>query len=80
MPWILKNVRKISGEWHLKGDFKERFRYFRDKILPNFKDYEVFSLDGVDIKWDLQNEHFINYYTEVMIYIKNDKCLEDKKK
>ena len=80
LPWILKNVRKISGEWHLKGDFKERFRYFRDKILPNFKDYEVFSLDGVDIKWDLQNEHFINYYTEVMIYIKNDKCLEDKKK
>jgi hypothetical protein len=28
-------------------------------------------VDGVDIKWDLWNEHFIEYYTEVIIYIDN---------
>jgi len=36
-----------------------------DRInLENFE-------DGVDIKWDLWNEHFIEYYQQVLIYINN---------
>lgn len=69
---FLKSVPKIVGEWHLSTPgLKDSFRYFRDNILINFPKYEVTSVDMVDIKWDLWNEHFIEYYTEVLIYIDN---------
>lgn len=74
IEFILNNVRKISGEWHLNTtQLKDKFRYFRDNYLSRFEDYEVFSVDGVNIKWNLWNEHFIEYYSEVIIYIKNKK-------
>ena len=70
LPWIKENVRNIVGEWHL-GNRKAKidFRYFRDKFLSQFKNIEVFSLDDIDIKWDLWNEHFIEYYNHVIIHI-----------
>ena len=69
---FLKTIPKISGEFHLRGGMlKEKFRYFRDKILPNFDNYKLFSIDGFDIMWDLGNEHFIQYYEEVYLYINN---------
>jgi autotransporter strand-loop-strand O-heptosyltransferase len=72
IDWIKNNVRKISGEWHLgTTELKNKFREFRDKIINNFNSYEVYSLDGVNIKWDLFNEHFLDYFTEVIIHIKN---------
>jgi autotransporter strand-loop-strand O-heptosyltransferase len=75
--YIKNNVKKISGEWHLNEYYysgvKEKFRKFRDNYLTQFDNYQVFSVDGVDIKWDLWNEHFIEYYTEVIIYIDNRK-------
>lgn len=75
--WILQNVKKICGEWHLNPRFdplsKEKFRKFRDTYLKVFTNYEVFSVDGVNIKWDLWNEHFIEFYQEVIIYINNSK-------
>jgi FkbM family methyltransferase len=68
----LKLVPKIVCEMHLRtGLLKEKFRYFRDKVLPNFKNFQFMSLDGVNITWDLKNEHFIEYYKEVYLYIKN---------
>lgn len=70
--WIKNNVRKISGEWHLRSpELKSKFRIFRDLYLRIFDNYQVYSFDGVDIKWDLWNEHFIDYYAEVTIYIDN---------
>jgi len=73
LDYILNNVRKISGEWHLSTtELKDKFRNFRDNYLPKFNNFEIYSIDGVDIKWDLWNEHFINHYTEVMIYINNN--------
>ena len=70
LPWIKENVRNIVGEWHLSPpDKKIEFRYFRDKYLPQFKNYEVRSVDGTNIKWDLYNDHFIEYYNEVLIHI-----------
>jgi FkbM family methyltransferase len=70
--WIKENVRKIVGEWHLSGEEeKQKFRIFRDTYLRLFPNIEVFSVDGVDIKWDLWNEHFINYYEQIIVYIDN---------
>jgi len=71
---FLKTIPKIVTEFHLVNDenFHEcKFRWFRDNILPKFENYEVYSYDGVNIKWDLWNEHFIEYYNEVIIYIDN---------
>jgi autotransporter strand-loop-strand O-heptosyltransferase len=71
---FLKTIPKIVTEFHLVNDenFHEcKFRWFRDNILPKFENYKVYSYDGVDIKWDLWNEHFIEYYNEVIIYIDN---------
>lgn len=72
LEYIINNVSKISGEWHLKfPEEKEKFRKFRDNILPKFQNYEVNSIDGIDIKWDLWNEHFIEYYNQIHLYIDN---------
>jgi hypothetical protein len=75
MPYLLNNVRNIVGEFHFSIDFPEQkveFRYFRDKYLKLFKTVEVFSVDGVNIKWDLYNDHFIEYYNGVMIHLSNE--------
>jgi FkbM family methyltransferase len=70
--WIKNNVRKISGEWHLRQDWmKEKFRIFRDVYLRVFPNFKIYSFDGVDITWSIWNEDFIHYYNEVMIYIDN---------
>ena len=69
--WIVKNVKKISGEWHLRNpEEKQKFREFRDLYLK-ILDHSVFSVDDIDITWNLWTEEFINYYTEVIVYIDN---------
>ena len=70
---ILKDtLRKVVGEWHLSTpELKEKFRVFRDVFLRLFPNHEVYAIDGTPIKWDLWNEHFIEYYNEVIIYIDN---------
>ena len=74
LDFIKKNVKKIVGEWHLRTpEHKVEFRNFRDNILTQFNNIQVFSVDGVDIKWDLWNEHFIEYYNEVIVYMDNRK-------
>ena len=73
---FLKTIPKIVTEFHMKNDgnyHEAKFRWFRDNILPQFDKIEVFSVDGVNIKWDLWNEHFIQYYSEVIVYIDNRK-------
>ena len=70
--WIKENVKKIVGEWHLETpERKQQFRVFRDTYLRLFPNVEIFSVDGVNIKWDLWNEHLIDYYYQVIIYIDN---------
>ncbi len=76
--YIKNNVKKIAGEFHLRtkqgsslDNLNERFRNFRDNFLTKFDKYEVRSVDGVNIKWDLFNEHFLEYYQEIIIYIDN---------
>jgi autotransporter strand-loop-strand O-heptosyltransferase len=70
--WIKNNVKKISGEWHLHNEeTKNKFRKFRDLYLKELPNHQVFSVDGIDIKWDLWSENFIDYYKEIMIHIDN---------
>ena len=71
--WLKENMKKCAGEWHLDTtESKQKFREFRDVFLRVFPKYRIYSTpDGVDISWDVWNEHFINYYTEVIIYIDN---------
>lgn len=68
--WIKDNVDFIVGEWHLNTpQTKEKFRKFRDLYLKLFPNHQVYALDGTDIKWNLWNERFIEYYNEVIIHI-----------
>ena len=70
--WIKENVKKITGEWHLESpEQKASFREFRDLYLKLFPNHEIFSVNGVDIKWDLWNEHFLEYYNQIHLFIDN---------
>jgi FkbM family methyltransferase len=70
--WLKDNLGVAVGEWHLSTpELKQQFRVFRDVFLRLFPNHNVYSIDGIDIKWDLWNEHFIEYYNEVIIYINN---------
>lgn len=76
IDYLINNVEHIVGEFHL-GDaiLKEKFKHFRDNYIDKFN-YNVYSVDGVDVKWDLingmvdsTNIHFINRYKEVIIHL-----------
>jgi len=70
--WLKNNLKFAVGEWHLSTPLlKEKFREFRDVFLRVCPNHEVFALCGANIKWDLWNEHFIEYYNEVIISIDN---------
>jgi hypothetical protein len=57
---------------HLRSKInKEKFRLFRENTLKHFKKFRFHSIVGVDITWDLNNEHFIEYYKEVLLSIDN---------
>lgn len=74
IDFILNNVDIIVGEWHLGNPMEKLlFREFRDKYLPMFPQFFVYSVDSVDIKWNLKDDSFINYYNQVMIHIDNRK-------
>jgi len=70
--WLKNNLKFAVGEWHLSTPLlKEKFREFRDVFLRVYPNHEVFALCGTNIKWDLWNEHFIEFYNEVIISIDN---------
>jgi FkbM family methyltransferase len=70
--WIKQNVRKIVGEWHLDTvERKEQFKQFRDVYLRVFPNHQIFSVDNIDIKWNLWSENFIQYYQQIIVYIDN---------
>ena len=72
IDYLLNNVGCIVGEWHLgKEDQKIDFRHFRDKYLKLFKNVEVYAVCGVKQNWDLYNDHFIEYYNNVIFHINN---------
>jgi len=49
---------------------------FVNRIYEKFFEVEegdivLDSVDNVDIKWDLWNDHFIEYYKQIIIHIDN---------
>jgi len=73
MDFLLNNVGCIVGEWHLSTkESKTEFRYFRDKYLKQFKNYKARAVNGTRITWDLWNDHFIEYYNQVILHISNE--------
>jgi len=72
--WIHENVKKIVGEWHLSTPkLKYKFIKFRDLYLRSFEDYEVHSVNGVNITPHIWTDEFVNYYSEIIIHINNQK-------
>lgn len=72
MDFLINKVSKLVFEFHLNTPLeKAKFRHFRDNHFRKFKKVIVNSIDGVDIMWDLWNEHFLEYYQQVLIYIDN---------
>jgi FkbM family methyltransferase len=72
--WIKSNVRKIVGEWHIQlqgHNYVEKFKEFRNNYLSKFENVQVYSIDNIDIKWDLWNDHFLEYYRQIIIHIDN---------
>jgi FkbM family methyltransferase len=72
--WIKSNVRKIVGEWHIQlqgHNYVEKFKEFRNNYLSKFENVQVYSIDNIDIKWDLWNDHFLEYYKQIIIHIDN---------
>ena len=73
MDFLLNNVGCIVGEWHLSTkENKIEFRYFRDKYLKQFKNVKARAVNGTRITWDLWNDHFIEYYNQVILHISNE--------
>jgi|TARA_B110000093_G_scaffold182511_1_gene229332 FkbM family methyltransferase len=76
IDFLLNNVGCIVGEFHLGWYYeKPLFRNLRDKYLSRFEKVTVHSLDypePVDITWDLWNDHFIDFYDQVIIHISNE--------
>jgi len=72
--WIKNNVRKITGEWHLRTpELKKKFRMFRDVYLRVFPNFKLFSIDGFDITNYCWGDEFIEYYNEIYVHIDNKK-------
>jgi FkbM family methyltransferase len=70
--WIKQNIKKITGEFHLSTpELKDKFINFRNIYLKLFPNHQILSVDGIDIKWRLWDEEFLDYYTEVIVYIDN---------
>lgn len=76
--WIKRNVKKISGEWHLvTREQKDLFRKFRDTYLKELPNHQIFSIDNVDIKWALWDDWFIENYGLITLYIDNRSSSEN---
>lgn len=70
--WIKQNVEKIAGEWHLSNEYlKNKFKEFRDLYLKEMPNHQIYSMDGVDIKWSLWEDWFINYYGTITVWVDN---------
>jgi FkbM family methyltransferase len=74
LPWVIKNVKKVVGEWHLSNDYlKNKFREFRDKVLVHFDKTKIHAYECVteneisELIWDER----IFYYREIIMYIDN---------
>lgn len=76
LPWVIENVKKISGKFNLgTPELNKKFVDFKNTYLKRFTDFQVYSLDGVDIKGSLLGddggEWFLSYYHRIFVHINN---------
>lgn len=72
--WILENVRKISGEFHLHtADLKSKFNSFRSNYLHSVYTFRVFDVEGNDITHEVYQHFFVPNYLRVYVSIDNTK-------
>ena len=69
----LSSEDKVVVTMDLKNQLKKLDPSKKIMLVNKFDNIQVFSIDGVNIKWDLWNDHFTEYYNEVLIYIDNRK-------
>lgn len=70
--WITQNVRKIAGEFHTAIPAqRQKWLEFRDRYLRHFDNFQILSIDYVDIKWDIWNDHFLEHYSAFMVFVDN---------
>ena len=70
--FINKMAKYISAEIHLRTPlYKSKFAHFRESVLKHTNNFDIRAHCGTPIKWDLYNQHFIDYYEEVHLYIDN---------
>lgn len=74
MDWILNNVRKIAGEWHLVGaEQKAKFTHFKNTYLKKFKNFKIYAMQGYEITkalWE-PNDYFDKTWQFFTVYIDN---------
>ena len=70
---VSKLAKYISAEVHLSlhHGLKADFAYFRESVLKYTNNFDIRAHCGTPIKWDLYNQHFIDRYNEVHLYIDN---------
>jgi hypothetical protein len=76
--WILNNVDKISGEFHIASEYNiSKFTKFCQTYLTHMPNYRIYSIDGFNITHRLFDSdgyissEFLNYFSEVIIQIDN---------
>jgi len=70
--YVYSKVEHIAAEYHMfTKEQKADFARFRQGVLKNTTNFKITDVRGVDITWDLYNQHFLDYYNQFYIYINN---------
>lgn len=70
--WILKNVKKIVGEFHIfNDDHCKKFNYFKEKYIPHFNKVIALTYNNVNITDILYEDNFNKKFTYFTLHIDN---------
>tara|TARA_Y100001958_G_C21248485_1_gene581307 strand:- start:7633 stop:8349 length:717 start_codon:yes stop_codon:yes gene_type:complete len=70
--YVYSKVDHIAAEYHtFTKQQKADFARFREGVLKHTPNFQIIAVNGVDITWDLYNQHFLDFYNQFYIYINN---------
>jgi len=70
LEWIVSNVNKVAGEWHLyTGELKRSFHTFTSLYLNKTQSYKILTMNNEDITDKVFDYGFINRYEALQIYL-----------
>lgn len=68
--WIVKNVSKVAGEWHLSTeDMRENFHRFAATYLSKARQYTVLTMKYEDVTDKVLDYAFMKQYRALQVYI-----------